>query len=132
MNATTSTNNATTAEQSLSVWLEMWNTDGEIARRICTDDFAIFFGRANPDGSNPTDLIRGGAEFNQFVDSYQLTRPGFVFTELASAIDGDHGHMLWNVDADGVHLGGIDVFRFAEDGRIAHVWSVTGARNVII
>lgn len=31
------------ADAALAVWLEMWNTGGEIARRICSADFRIHF-----------------------------------------------------------------------------------------
>ncbi len=128
---TTHTNATITAEESLSLWLEMWNTDGGMARQICADDFRIYFGRADADGTNAADRISSSAEFAQFVESYRRTRPGTYFTPVAFTIDGDHGHLLWDVDANGVALGGIDVFRFAEDGRIAHVWSVTGSRNIV-
>jgi hypothetical protein len=134
MTTTTNTNEpaSTSAEQSLSVWMEMWNTGGGIARRICTDDFRIFLGRASVQDPDPYDEMRGGEEFAQLLDQYRLARPGNVFTEVASAIDGRHGRMLWNVDSDDIHLGGLDVFDFDDDGRIRRVWSVTGQRHVIV
>ncbi len=35
--------NSVAADAALAVWLEMWNTDSDIARRICSADFRIHF-----------------------------------------------------------------------------------------
>ena len=45
------------ADAALAVWLEMWNTDSETARRICSDDFRIHFLISETDGSNPGDDV---------------------------------------------------------------------------
>lgn len=118
------------AEHSLSLWMEMWNTGGAIARRICSDDFRIHFGTSEPDGSNPGDRVRGAAEFAAFLDWYRTQHPAASFTERHRAVDGRHGRMLWDVAAGERRAGGIDVFDFTEDGLIREVWSVTGTRSV--
>lgn len=117
------------ADAALAVWLQMWNTDSEIARRICSEDFRIHFLISETDGSNPGDDVLGAQSFARFLDRYRQQHPDVVFTEVARAIDGAHGRMLWNV-RDGDHAaGGIDVFDFTEDGLIREVWSVTGTRT---
>ena len=121
--------NATAADAALAVWLEMWNTDSGIARRICSEDFRIHFLNSDQDGSNPGDDVLGGESFARFLDSYRELHPGMVFTEVERAVDGAHGRMLWNVQAGEAAAGGIDVFDFTEDGLIREVWSVGGTRT---
>lgn len=106
----------------------MWNTGGELARRICSDDFRIHFLTSEADGSNPGDDVLGAESFAEFLERYRERHPDVVFSEVARAVDGVHGRMLWNVRADGLFAGGIDVFDFTDDGLIREVWSVTGAR----
>jgi hypothetical protein len=125
---TTETNSAA-ADAALAVWLEMWNTDGEIARRICSDDFRIHFLISEADGSNPGDDVRGAESFARFLNRYRAQHPNVVFSEIARAVDGAHGRMLWNVRDGDVAAGGIDVFDFTEDGLIREVWSTTGTRT---
>lgn len=120
--------NSVDADAALAVWLEMWNTDSEIARRICSNDFRIHFGNSETDGSNPGDDVLGGESFARFLDVYRERHPDVVFTEVTRAIDGAHGRMVWNVHAGEVAAGGVDVFDFAEDGLIREVWSVGGTR----
>lgn len=120
------------ADAALAVWLEMWNTDSEIARRICSDDFRIHFLISETDGSNPGDHVLGGQSFSRFLDRYRTLHPDVVFTEVTRAIDGAHGRMLWNVQDGDLAAGGIDVFDFTEDGLIREVWSVTGTRAHLI
>jgi predicted DNA-binding transcriptional regulator YafY len=45
------------ADAALAMWLEMWNSDSEIARRICSNDFRIHFLISQTDGSNPMFVI---------------------------------------------------------------------------
>lgn len=116
------------ADAALAVWLQMWNADSEIARRICSEDFRIHFLIPEEDGSNPGDDVLGGDGFAQFLDKWRRRHPGVVFTEAARAVDGAHGRMLWNMQAGDVAAGGIDVFDFTEDGLIREVWSVNGTR----
>ena len=125
---TTETNSAA-ADAALAVWLEMWNTDGEIARRICSDDFRIHFLISEADGSNPGDDVLGAESFAWFLNRYRVLHPNVVFSEIARAVDGAHGRMLWNVRDGDVAAGGIDVFDFTEDGLIREVWSTTGTRT---
>jgi hypothetical protein len=120
--------NSAAADAALALWLEMWNTDSEIARRICSEDFRIHFGNSDTDGSNPGDDVLGGESFARFLDRYREKHPDVVFTEVARAIDGAHGRMVWNMQAGELAVGGIDVFDFTEDGLIREVWSVGGTR----
>lgn len=128
-NANVVETNVTAADAALAVWLEMWNTDGEIARRICSEDFRIHFLNSDQDGSNPGDDVLGAESFARFLDSYRALHPGTVFTEAGRAVDGAHGRMLWNARAGEAAIGGIDVFDFTEDGLIREVWSVGGTRT---
>jgi hypothetical protein len=121
--------NLAAADAALAVWLEMWNTGGEIARRICSEDFRIHFLISETDGSNPGDDVLGAESFARFLDRYREQHPDVVFTEVARAVDGAHGRMLWNVQVGEFAAGGIDVFDFTEDGLIREVWSVTGTRT---
>lgn len=116
------------ADAALALWLEMWNTDSEIARRICSEDFQIHFLISDPDGSNPGDDVLGAESFARFLDRYREQHPDVVFSEASRAVDGAHGRMLWNVHVGDHSAGGIDVFDFSDDGLIREVWSVTGTR----
>jgi hypothetical protein len=117
------------ADPALAVWLEMWNTDAEIARRICSADFRIHFLNSDSDGSNPADDVLGAESFSRYFKSFHESHPGMVFTEVSRAVDGAHGRMLWNVRAGDHATGGVDVFDFTEDGLIREVWSVGGTRT---
>ena len=131
MNENTNTveTNWAAADAALAVWLEMWNTGGEIARRICSEDFRIHFLISEADGSNPGDDVLGAESFARFLDRYREQHPDVVFTEIARAVDGAHGRMLWNVQDGELAAGGIDVFDFTADGLIREVWSTTGTRT---
>nr|WP_179756754.1 nuclear transport factor 2 family protein [Kineococcus aurantiacus] len=108
----------------------MWNTDGDIAREICADDFRIRLTSTEPDGSAPADDIRSAEDFARYLRWWHEQNPGVVFTAVADAIDGEHGRLLWDVEADGRRAGGVDVFDFDRDGRVRRVWSVGGQRSV--
>ncbi|OBH29216.1 hypothetical protein A5692_01975 [Mycobacterium sp. E342] len=127
-NANMMDTNSAAADAALAVWLEMWNSGGEIARRICSEDFRIHFMISESDGSNPGDDVLGAESFARFLDWYREQHPGVLFTEVARAVAGVHGRMLWNVQVGKIAAGGIDVFDFTEDGLIREVWSVTGTR----
>lgn len=120
--------NSVAADAALAVWLEMWNKDAEVARLICSEDFGIHFLNSAADGSNPGDDVLGAESFAGFLDSFHELHPGMVFTEVAQAVDGAHGRMLWNARDGEVVTGGVDVFDFTEDGLIREVWSVRGTR----
>ena len=124
-NTTTMT---TTAAAALEVWLTMWNGDGAIARRICSADFRIHFLNSEPDGSNPGDDVLGAESFARYLDHYHATHQDTVFSEVARAVDGAHGRLLWNVRSGLGTAGGVDVFDFTDDGLIREVWSVGGTR----
>ncbi|EXG82512.1 nuclear transport factor 2 family protein [Cryptosporangium arvum] len=130
MTESTNLTTSSTARHSLDLWLTMWNTDGEIARQICADDFRIHFAVTERDGSTPADDIRTAEDFVIYLDWWHEQNPGVVFTRIDDAIDGDHGRLLWDVEADGTLAGGVDVFDFAEDGRVRRVWSVGGQRSM--
>lgn len=121
---------SSSARRSLDLWLTMWNTDGEIARQICADDFRIHFAMTESDGSTPADAIRTADDFARYLAWWHERHPGVVFTNVADAIDGDHGRLLWDMRAGDVLAGGVDVFDFAEDGRVRRVWSVGGQRSM--
>jgi hypothetical protein len=108
--------NSVAADAALAVWLEMWNADSEIARRICSEDFRIHFLISETDGSNPGDDVLGAESFARFLDRYREQHPDVAFTEVERAMDGPHGRMLWNVQDGEVNAGGIDVFDFTEMG----------------
>jgi hypothetical protein len=118
----------TAAEHALSVWMQMWNESGQIAREVCAPEFRIHFGATEPDGSTPGDDIRTADEFADFVDWFREQHAHPVFTGRHHALDGRHGRMVWDVDVADIHAGGIDIFDFDVDGRISEVWSVTGKR----
>lgn len=119
-----------TAQDSLDLWLTMWNTDGDLARQICADDFRIHFAVTEPDGSTPADDIRTADDFAQYLGWWHERHAGAVFTSVADAIDGRHGRLLWDLQAGDIHVGGVDVFDFTEDGHISRVWSVGGQRSM--
>lgn len=127
-NTNTVDTNWAAADAALAVWLEMWNADSEIARRICSENFRIHFLVSEADGSNPGDDVLGADIFAHFLDRYRGQHPDVVFTEVGRAVDGPHGRMLWNVQDGEVVAGGIDVFDFTGDGLIREVWSVGGTR----
>ncbi|MBF4588432.1 nuclear transport factor 2 family protein [Curtobacterium sp. VKM Ac-2887] len=108
----------------------MWNTDGDIARQICAEDFRIHFAVTEPDGSTPADDIRTAEDFARYLGWWHGQHAGAVFTSVADAIDGRHGRLLWDLQVGGIHVGGVDVFDFADDGRISRVWSVGGQRSM--
>jgi hypothetical protein len=118
------------AQRSLDRWLTMWNGDGELARELCDDDFRIHFAVTEADGSTPADDIRTADDFARYLAWWHGQHPGVVFTPVAAAVDGDHGRLLWDVDMGGAVTGGVDVFDFAEDGRVRRVWSVGGRRSM--
>ncbi|PEG34052.1 hypothetical protein CQY20_27440 [Mycolicibacterium agri] len=120
--------NSAAADAVLAVWLEMWNKDCEIARQICSEDFRIHFLVSESDGSNPGDDVLGAESFARFLKGWRERHPEVVFTEIARAVDGAHGRMLWNMQLGEVAAGGIDVFDFTDDGLIREVWSVNGTR----
>lgn len=120
--------NPAAADAALAMWLPMWNSDSEIALRICSAEFRINFLVSDADGSNPFDDVLGAQSFARYLDRWRAGHPGVVFTEVARAVDGTHGRMLWNMQVGDAVVGGIDVFDFTEDGLIRQVWSVNGTR----
>ncbi|MGZ8179544.1 nuclear transport factor 2 family protein [Williamsia sp. SKLECPSW1] len=128
-NKNTTDTTTAVADSALAVWLQMWNRDGEIARRICSEDFRIHFLVSEQDGSNPGDDVRGADSFAEFLGHYHRRHRDVVFTEVAREVDGAHGRMLWNMQVGQIAAGGIDVFDFTEDGLIREVWSVNGTRT---
>lgn len=121
---------ASAPRDSLDLWLTMWNTDGDLARKICAEDFRIHFAVTEPDGSTPADDIRSAEDFAKYLDWWHEQNPGVIFTSVADALDGDHGRLFWDIQAGDIRAGGVDVFDFAEDGRIRRVWSVGGQRSM--
>lgn len=118
------------ARTALDQWLVMWNADGDLARHLCADDFRIRFAVAEPDGSTPADDIRTADDFAAYLDWWHGQHPDAVFTAVSDALDGDHGRLIWDMDAGDVHVGGVDVFDFDESGRVRRVWSAGGQRSM--
>jgi hypothetical protein len=127
---TTKTPTPPLARTSLDQWLVMWNGDAPLARRICSADFRIRFAVTEADGSTPADDIRSAEDFARYLDWWHAHHPGAVFTSIADAIDGDHGRLIWDMEVGDVHIGGVDVFDFDEDGRVRRVWSAGGQRSM--
>lgn len=121
---------AAAARHALDVWLTMWNSDGRISRVVCADDFRIRFAVTEPDGSTPADDIRSAEDFERYLEWWHGQNSGVIFTKIADAVDGRHGRLLWDVDANGQQAGGVDVFDFDETGRVTRVWSVGGQRSI--
>ncbi|WP_133518916.1 nuclear transport factor 2 family protein [Curtobacterium flaccumfaciens] len=129
-NASPKAPSSSLARTSLDQWLVMWNRDGALAHNICSTDFRIRFAVTEPDGSTPADEIRTAEDFARYLEWWRGQHPGAVFTSIASAIDGDHGRLIWDMEAGDVHVGGVDVFDFDEDGRVRRVWSAGGQRSM--
>ena len=127
---TTPTTTPTSARRSLDLWLTMWNGEGGLARELCAEDFRIHFAVTERDGSTPADDIRTNEDFARYLAWWHAEHRGTTFTAVADAIDGDHGRLLWDVEADGVVAGGVDVVDFDADGRVRRVWSVGGQRSM--
>lgn len=121
----------TTSRDALDRWLTMWNGEGSLALALCANDFRIHFAVTETDGSTPADEIRTAADFASYLEWWHATHPGVVFTKVADALDGVHGRLIWNMTAGDVHIGGVDVFDFADDGRVTRVWSVGGQRSMV-
>lgn len=119
-----------TSRDALDLWLTMWNTDGDIARQICADDFRIHFAVTEADGSTPADDIRTAEDFARYLRWWHEQHPGVVFASVSDAIDGRHGRLLWDMEVGDTRIGGIDVFDFTDDGRVSRVWSVGGQRSM--
>ncbi len=118
------------ARSSLDRWLPMWNGDASLARELCAADFRIRFAVTEPDGSTPADDIRTAEDFARYLDWWHGQHPDAVFTTIADAVDGDHGRLIWDMHAGDVHVGGVDVFDFDEDGPVRRVWSAGGQRSM--
>lgn len=93
-------------DAALTVWLEIWNTDSEIVRRIYGDDFPDSFQGLRGERVEPGWRRAGPESFARFLDVYPERHPGAVFTEIVRAMDGAHGRLLRNVHAGEVAAGG--------------------------
>lgn len=130
MTDTSTTTNVPSARHSLDHWLVMWNGDGALARSICSADFRIRFAVTEPDGSTPADRIRTADAFAEYLAWWHGQHPDAVFTVVTDAVDGEHGRLVWDMTTGDVHVGGVDVFDFDEDGRVRRVWSAGGQRSM--
>jgi predicted SnoaL-like aldol condensation-catalyzing enzyme len=113
---------------SLDLWPDLWNGDVEVAGRILVDDFRIRFGRTLVAGGVAADEIASPRDFSRFITAFRAPRPELHYSNVQAMVAGDIGYSVWNARADSLDVGGVDAFRFAADGRIAQVWSVTGER----
>ncbi|MEK6311687.1 MAG: hypothetical protein V4755_13375 [Curtobacterium sp.] len=82
------------------------------------------------DGSTPADRIRTADDFTAYLEWWHGQHPDAVFTAIGDAVDGRHGRIIWDMEAGEVHVGGVDVFDFDEDGRVTRVWSAGGQRSM--
>jgi hypothetical protein len=128
-NATSPT--ISTSRDAFDLWLTMWNGEGALARTLCADDFRIHFAVTEVDGSTPADEIRTADDFAKYLEWWHGTHPDVVFTNISDAIDGKHGRLIWDMTAGDIHIGGVDVFDFDDDGRVSRVWSVGGQRSMV-
>ena len=111
-----------------SRWTALWNGNLALADEILAPDFRIEFGAVVGD-PDPT-LITDPAGMAAFIGTWRDRRGDLVFAlQGTPVVDEDDGvAFAWTVDLPGVERrSGIDLCRLV-DGKIARVWSVTGAR----
>lgn len=109
-------------------WCRMWNDDANLAHKLVTSDFRIWFGSsANGDGLNGADGLA------RFVDGYQRSR-GNRFTPRLIVADEQAQRFAFTWDValpDGSVVGGSDL-GVLRGGLIAELWSITGERAVAV
>ncbi|MFG2830812.1 nuclear transport factor 2 family protein [Streptomyces sp. NPDC048434] len=124
-------------------WTALWNGELALAAQILAPGFRIHFGGVpsadtDTDTDTDTDAFRGPDEFALFLAAF---RDRFPAPGLRYAVDGTPvvesgtGYVVarWTVDVPDVEgavvtRSGIDVLALG-GGRVAEVWSITGARR---
>lgn len=114
--------------ETLECWTRIWNGETELADTVCAEDFTIFFGGTVI--ADIGDAARGPESLKKLITDFRSTRVGLTYSHRRLYDGGDHGISVWNADRGEFHVGGIDVFDFAPDGLITHVYSVTGERPI--
>ncbi|GAB2461610.1 hypothetical protein [Xylanimonas ulmi] len=109
-------------------WGRLWNGELGLAPWLVTDDFTIRFG--NPALAADADALRGPEALAEFIGAFRAGRDGLRYATTVERSGPGHAVCVWRADDDaaGVRVGGIDVFDLGDDGRAAHVWSVTAGR----
>lgn len=116
-------------------WTALWNGELALAPRILTPGFRIRFGGV-PAGD--TDAFRGPDDLAPYIaafrDRYPAPGPRYA-VDGTPVVDTGTGHVVarWTVDVPDpegavVTKSGIDMLAL-DGGRIAAVWSITGARR---
>ncbi|GAB3913151.1 hypothetical protein GCM10011575_21110 [Microlunatus endophyticus] len=72
--------------------------------------------------------VRGPEDLKKLITDFRSTRTGLTYSHLRSYDGGEHGVSVWNAERRDFHVGGIGVFDFTPEGKIGHVYSVTGER----
>ncbi|WP_328977600.1 hypothetical protein [Streptomyces canus] len=116
----------------LDLWNDMWNGAFDLADKICSAEFTIFFGRDASTHSG--DDITDPAQLKTFIREFRTSlNDDLEFTVVRKFVEpgADFAVSLWNlrIGSDRV-VGGIDVFEFDDDDRIRKVHSVTGQRGI--
>jgi ketosteroid isomerase-like protein len=117
---------STTAADLAAGWTRFWNGDLALAAELLDADFRIHFGAPSSDAP---DRVRGPEAMAAFVADYRETR-GDVRFQVDGPPAGADGRIafVWSAALpDGRAVSGIDLATLV-DGRLAEVWSVTGAR----
>ncbi|MGD3105472.1 nuclear transport factor 2 family protein [Streptomyces sp. YGL11-2] len=116
-------------------WTAIWNGELALASRILAPAFRIRFGGA---ATADADAFRGPDDIAAYIGAFRdrFPAPGLRYAvDGAPVVDTGTGCAVarWTVDvpdAEGavVTKSGIDMFAI-DGGRIAEVWSITGARR---
>ncbi|MEU5592476.1 nuclear transport factor 2 family protein [Streptomyces sp. NPDC020298] len=112
-------------------WTALWNGDFTDPERFLAPDFRIRFGN-DPERGAETDAVAGPQGIVDLVAAFRDANPGLRFTVDGTPL-ADRGlgrtACAWYVTfPDGTQKSGIDLLEVVA-GRIATVWSVTGARR---
>jgi hypothetical protein len=112
-------------------WTALWNGDFSDPEAFLAPGFRIRFAN-DPERGAVTDAVQGPAGIVGLISAFREEKPGLRFTvDGTPVVDGEPGRAAcrWYVTLpDGSQKSGIDLLEVV-DGRIATVWSVTGARR---
>ncbi|MFD9698036.1 ester cyclase [Lentzea sp. NPDC059081] len=100
-------------------WLDFWNGDLELARKIVHEDFGW---HVAPLTGGPQQHREGRDAFVEWVRGSRTMLPGLRFSVDLGPIVQEPFHVLrWLVEAGPVSFHGTDILRTA-DGKIAEYW----------
>jgi len=114
--------------ETLESWTRIWNGEVELAPAVCAEDFTIFFGGTVI--ADIGDAATGPEDLKKLITDFRSTRPGLTYSHRRLYDGGEHGVSVWNAERGDFRVGGIDVFDFTPEGKIGHVYSVTGERAI--